>query len=113
MLNNKALNRQMPPVHPGEILKEMYMDALELSVQDLADALDVTRKTISLLVNGHSGISVPMALRLSKAFDTSPELWLNMQRDHDLWDAGKKVSLEQVRHLSAAGKRKTRTTVKH
>ena len=75
----------MPPVHPGEILKEMYLDPLKISVTALADNLGVARKTVSQLVNGHMGVSAEMALRLGKAFNTTPELWLNMQRNYDLW----------------------------
>lgn len=94
------LKRGMPPVHPGMILKDMYMEPLSISVTDLADNLNVARRTISLLVNGHSGISAEMALRLSKAFNTSPELWLNMQQKYDLWAAQGKVRIGQIRAIS-------------
>ncbi|MBA3828710.1 MAG: HigA family addiction module antidote protein [Taibaiella sp.] len=93
------LKRGMPPVHPGEILREMYMDAIGIGVKELADGLGVGRRTVSLIINGHSGISVEMALRLSMAFGTTPQLWINMQRDYDLWQAGNKATLKDVRHL--------------
>ncbi len=93
------LKQAMPPVHPGEIIKEMYLDPLAVTITQLAENLGVTRKTISQLVNGHMGISAEMALRLAKAFDTSPELWLNMQRNYDLWYAGSKITLSKIHSL--------------
>ena len=71
------------PAHPGEILREMYLEPLGLTVTDAAKALGITRKTLSELVNKRSGVSTSMALRLSKVFGTTPELWLNMQRNYD------------------------------
>ena len=68
------------PPHPGEILRELCLDALDLSVTDAAQALGVSRKTLSSILNGRSGISPEMAIRLSKAFDTTPESWLNQQQ---------------------------------
>lgn len=93
------LKQGMPPVHPGEILKEMYLEPLEVNITQLAENLGVTRKTISQLVNGHMGVSAEMALRLAKAFDTTPELWLNMQRNYDLWYASTKITVGSIRSL--------------
>jgi antitoxin HigA-1 len=93
------LQQKMPPVHPGEILKEMYLDPLTISVTALADNLGVSRKTVSQLVNGHMGVSAEMALRLGKAFNTTPELWLNLQRNYDLWQAGSKIKVTHIRSL--------------
>ena len=90
------------PIHPGEILKEMYLSPLGLTVTDAAKSLGVTRKALSELVNGKAGISTTMALRLSKAFDTTPELWLNMQQNYDLWRAQKNVKLGKVKVLVEA-----------
>lgn len=93
----------MPPVHPGKVLKDIYLEPLGLGQGEAADNLGVTRKTLSLLINEHQGISAEMALRLSKAFDTSPELWMNMQRNYDLWNAGKKITpsaLTQIKHFT-------------
>ncbi|MCZ6532867.1 MAG: HigA family addiction module antitoxin [SAR324 cluster bacterium] len=75
------------PAHPGGYLKRQYLNPLGLSITDAAKALGVTRKTVSELVNGHSGVSPEMALRLSRAFNTTPEFWINMQRNRDLWIA--------------------------
>ena len=92
------LKKEMPPVHPGEILKEMYLLPMNITISDAAANLGVSRKTISQLVNGRMGISVEMALRLSKAFGTTAELWLNLQRGYDLWNAAGKVNLDNINH---------------
>ncbi len=63
--------------HPGEMIKELCLEPLGLSVSEAAKALGVSRKTLSSIVNGHTGISPEMAIRLSIAFDTTPESWLN------------------------------------
>lgn len=89
----------MPPRHPGEILKEMYLEPMNITITQVAESLNVARRTVSLIINGHSGISAEMALRLAKAFDTTPELWLNTQRSYDLWNAGNKIKLTNVKHL--------------
>ena len=99
------IQQKMPPVHPGEILKEMYLDPLGISITALADNLGVARKTVSQLVNGHMGTSAEMALRLAKAFNTTPELWLNMQRNYDLWYAGSKIKTTHIRSLRAKERR--------
>jgi addiction module HigA family antidote len=90
------------PAHPGEVLKEMYLEPLGLTVTNTAESLGITRKTLSELINGRSGISTSMALRLSKAFGTTPELWLNMQQNYDLWRAKKKTRLSKVKILFEA-----------
>jgi addiction module HigA family antidote len=89
------------PAHPGEVLKEMYLEPLGLTVTNAAESLGITRKTLSELINGRSGISTSMALRLSKAFGTTPELWLNMQQNYDLWKA-RKTRLSKVKVLFEA-----------
>ena len=91
------LKQEMKPEHPGRILKNLYLDPLGLSQSDAAENLGITRKTLSMLLNGHQGISAEMALRLAKAFNTTPELWLNMQQNYDLWNAGKKVKLTKIK----------------
>jgi len=94
------LKREMPPVHPGEILRTLFMDALGIGVKKMANDLDVTPKTVSALVNGHQGISIEMALRLSKALGTSSDIWINMQKDYDLWKARDLVNLDNVRVIA-------------
>ena len=90
------------PPHPGEVLKELCLEPLGLTVTDAARALGVSRKTLSMVVNGRAGISPEMAIRLSIAFDTSAESWLNQQIQFDLWQAEQYRSELKVERLSAA-----------
>ena len=90
------------PPHPGEVLKELCLEPLELSVTRAAEALGVSRKTLSAILNGRAGISPEMALRLSKAFGTTPESWLNQQMHYDLWVTEQNVGKLKVEKLSAA-----------
>ena len=75
------------PPHPGEIVKHECLEPLGLSVTRAAKGLGVTRQALSDLINEKSGISVDMAIRLSKAFGSTPETWLGVQMDYDLWQA--------------------------
>ena len=95
------MNMHNPP-HPGEIIRDLCLEPLGLSVTDAAEALGVSRKTLSSILNGRSGISPEMALRLSKAFNTSPESWLNQQVQYDLWHAKKGIRGIKVKKLYAA-----------
>jgi addiction module HigA family antidote len=90
------------PPHPGEILRELCLEPLELSVTRAAEALGVSRKTLSAILNGRAGISPEMALRLAKAFGTTPESWLNLQMHYDLWMTEETVGTLNVERLSAA-----------
>lgn len=90
------------PPHPGEVLKELCIEPLGLSITDAAEGLGVSRKTLSAILNGRSGISPVMAIRLSLAFDTSAESWLNQQVQYDLWVARQNKRRFKVRRLSAA-----------
>ena len=92
--------RMHNPPHPGEVLRELCIEPLNLTVTEAADALGVSRKTLSAILNGRAGISPEMAIRLSKAFDTSPESWLNQQMQYDLWQAEQEVGNIQVKRLS-------------
>lgn len=84
------------PPHPGKILKDLYLPDYKLSVTAFALKIGVSRNTASELVNGHCGISAEMALKLSKAFKTTPQFWLNMQTQYDLWQAKQRVNLDNV-----------------
>lgn len=90
------------PPHPGEIIKELCLEPLGLSITDAAEALGVSRKTLSSIVNGRAGISPEMAIRLSIAFDTTAESWLNQQLQYDLWRAERMRKKLRVQKLSAA-----------
>lgn len=83
---NRSL-RTVAPCHPGEILFNLYMEPLSLTITELANRLGTSRKTLSAIINGRTSISVDMALRLAKAFNTSPESWLNAQMNLDIWKA--------------------------
>ena len=82
--------RKRQPTHPGGILKRHYLEPLSLSITEVADDLGVSRKTLSKIVNERGSITPDMALRLSKALNTSAELWLNLQTIYDLWIASHK-----------------------
>ncbi len=90
------------PAHPGEILKELIIEPLGLSVTDAARHLGVSRKTLSGMLNGRAGIGPEMAVRLSLAFDTSAESWLNQQVQYDLWRAERNRKKLRVAKMSAA-----------
>jgi addiction module HigA family antidote len=90
------------PPHPGEIIRELCLEPLGLSITDAAAGLGVSRKTLSSIINGRAGISPEMALRLSIALDTTPESWLNQQMQYDLWLAKQQSKDLKVRKLSAA-----------
>jgi addiction module HigA family antidote len=79
--------RKRPPVHPGRILKNHHLIPLSISITDLAKILGVSRKTASKVVNERGAITPDMALRLSRAFKTTPNLWLGLQQEYDLWHA--------------------------
>jgi len=83
--------RKRQPTHPGGILKRHYLEPLSLSITEVADDLGVSRKTLSKIINERGSITPDMALRLSKAFNTSAELWLNLQTTFDLWVASRKT----------------------
>ncbi len=75
------------PTHPGRIIKEDYLSPLSISIKDMSSNLGVSRKTLSKIINERGSITPEMALRLSRAFDTTPDLWLNLQKNYDLWQA--------------------------
>ena len=93
------LKMGMQPAHPGEILKEMYIEPLGLTITDTAKALGVARKNLSAIVNGRMGISADMAVRLSEAFNTSAELWIGLQKDYDLWHSEQAIDRKKIKHL--------------
>lgn len=90
------------PPHPGEVLRELCLEPMGLSVTAAAEALGVSRKTLSAVLNGKAGISPEMAVRLSIAFDTSAESWLNQQSQYELWHAEQNRKALKVKRLVAA-----------
>ena len=89
------------PPHPGEILRGLCLEPLNLSVTDAAIALGVSRKTLSAILNGRAGISPEMAVRLSIAFKTSAESWLNHQLQYDLGQVQKQSKSLRVVKFAA------------
>lgn len=94
--------RMHNPPHPGEILKELCLEPLGITVTRAAQALGVSRQTLSAIVDGRAGISPEVALRLAKAFDTTAESWLNQQVQYDLWVAEESLGPIEVERLCAA-----------
>ncbi len=96
-MNNLRMHN---PPHPGEILKKLCLEPLELSVTKAAKALGVSRSTLSNLLHGRTGITPEMAMRLSIAFDTTPESWMNQPVQYDLWKASQRHRKFHVMRLS-------------
>ena len=92
------MNMHNPP-HPGEFITSVYLEPHGISGRELAARLDVSPSTLSRVLNGSSRVSPDMALRLSRAIGRSPESWLAMQDNHDLWKARQHVDLQGVRKL--------------
>lgn len=96
-------DRKREPTHPGGILLRHYLEPMDLTVSQAADALGVSRKTLSKVINERGAVTPGMALRLARAFGTTPELWLNLQRNYDLWHAAHDTTdWRQARVLVAA-----------
>lgn len=93
---------QYDPPHPGEILSEFYLEPLNLTVTEAAEKLFITRPNLSAIINRKAGISAHMAIKLAKAFKTTPHYWLNLQAAYDLWQAMSKhkgKDLDKVKPL--------------
>jgi len=90
------------PPHPGEFIREVYIAPFDISVRKVAASLRVSASTLNRLLNRESNVSPEMALRLSKALGRSPESWLAMQDQYDLWHARKRINLKQVRKLDVS-----------
>jgi addiction module HigA family antidote len=88
------------PTHPGAIIRHDYMEPLSLTVTALAAHLGISRKHLSQVLHERASVTSGLALRLAKAFDTTPDLWLNLQRKRDLWEAERDTpGLENVEPL--------------
>ena len=96
--------------HPGEFIREICLEPLKITVTEAARKLGVTRKALSELINGKTGISTEMALRLAKAFHTTPESWLTQQMNYDLWEARQRKKNIEVEPL---WKRKKARSMQH
>ena len=87
------------PPHPGEFIRETYLVPHGLSVRALATCLGVSPSTVTRVINGTSAVSPEMALRLAKCLGRSPESWLTMQMNYDLWVAKRQVKLSGVSQM--------------
>ncbi len=87
------------PTHPGEFIRATYIDPFDISIRSLAESLNVSPSTLARIVGMRSAVSPEMALRLSKAIGRSPESWLAMQHNFDLWQAKKSADLSDVQKI--------------
>jgi len=90
------------PPHPGEIIREECLKPLDLTITEAAEGLGIHRKNLSRILNGHAGVSPDMAVRLSNAFGSTPEMWLKLQMAYDLNQARKKDENQRVRKFASA-----------
>ncbi len=90
------MNRMYNPPHPGEFINETYLEPLDISIRDAAKKLAVSPSTFARLISGKSNISPVMAMRLSKAFGRTPESWMQMQSNYDLWSVRDSANLDKV-----------------
>ena len=90
------------PPHPGEFIREVYLEPLNISYRSVALKLKVSPSTFLRLVKGQSNVSPEMALRLSKGLGRSPESWLAMQDSYNLWHAKKIINLDEVEPLAVS-----------
>ena len=96
------LKRNLSPVHPGEVLRELFIKERNLTITQVAKGLHMSRANLSAVVNEHAGISAGLAVKLSEAFGNSPQFWLNLQQQYELWHAEKKVNRTTIQHFAQA-----------
>lgn len=92
--------RMNNPPHPGEFIREVYLKPLQVSHRSVAAKLKVSPSTFTRLINGQSNISPEMALRLAKTLGRSPESWLAIQSNYDLWHARQSINIDEVEELA-------------
>lgn len=100
----------MMPPHPGSMIRDIMEGIKEetgsdLTIRQVAEGLGISAKTLSNILNGHQGVSSEMAVRLSEAFGSSPEFWLKLQRDYELWHAEQKINRASIQHFIPARRR--------
>lgn len=96
------IQKGLPPCHPGEILREMFIKQHSLTIKEVAEGIGIARANLSAIVNERGGISPELAIKLSEAFGNTAQFWIGLQRDYDLWNAEKKVDRKAIRHFVAA-----------
>ena len=97
------IERKECPSHPGEILKCLFLDELNITITDFAKAIEVSRKAVSAIVNQHKSVTPEMALRFAKALSTTVDIWLNLQKNYDVWQVvhGNKSLFDRIRPIAA------------
>jgi antitoxin HigA-1 len=100
MMYEREVDIMFNPPHPGEILREECIKPLGITIKEAAIKLGITRQNLSDIVNCKMSISPAMALKLAKAFKTSPDVWLGMQMQYDLWQAKQSVNLDKVQVMN-------------
>lgn len=93
------LKRNLPPSHPGEILKEMFIKDRGLTITEVAKGLNMARANLSSVINGHLGISPELAVKLSEAFGNTAQFWVNLQNNYELWHAERKIKRSEIHHF--------------
>ena len=96
------LKRGLPPVHPGEILREEFIKEQGLTITEVAKGLQIARGNLSAVVNEHAGISPEMAVKLSEAFGNTAAFTQNLQKNYELWHAEKKINRKTIQHFAKA-----------
>jgi len=96
------LRRNLPPSHPGEILREMFINEHTLTITEVAARLGVSRVNLSALANKRAGISPELGIKLSEAFGNTSQFWINLQKNYELWHAEKKVNRKKIKHFVSA-----------
>ena len=94
------MKRNLAPVHPGEILREEYIQERGLTITDVTKGLGIARANLSAIVNERAGISPELAVKLSEAFGNTAQFWVNLQKNYELWHAEKKVNRAVIQHFS-------------
>lgn len=94
------MNKKRKPTHPGKMLRLHYLEPLNLTISKFANVICVSRKTVSAIVHERQSVTPEMALRLSMALNTTPQLWTNLQATYDLWAAQHSLRKQHV-HIEA------------
>ena len=93
------LKRGLPPSHPGEILKDMFINERNLTITEVAKGLNMARANLSAVINGHMGVSPELAVKLSEAFGNTAQFWINLQNNYELWHAERKINRASIQHF--------------
>jgi antitoxin HigA-1 len=94
------MKRNLPPVHPGEILREDYIKERGLTITEVAKGLGIARANLSAIVNERAGISPDLAVKLSEAFGNTAQFWVNLQKNYELWYAERRINRSVIQHFA-------------